>query len=1386
MSSEEYEEDDVASDRGLDSNDDVEENEESALESEVERELQPSHPSDEEAEEEVDYDALDDTPAPKPFPKTISLMLPQRAPAGVACEPTRVHVCLTRGMIGRLKVRGPHSKGSRSDEEDDEEAAASPVAPPAAAAERSSADDGWDEEEEDSASSAAAKLQGCCADSHHYETDYAAPLAALRRRLILRHLHGDPERQRRFLVSERAREKRELQSRPGDAEDGEVEDDNGSAGASEEDGSADPLEGAVWPWTTVQKPPPYWLPALLSNDVHTFQRVLHIMYGWIIAPDPHPSDQLRIDAAGQLCTGKSNPKEAGEKDEDAELEDPAHHNPDFFLACGAFLGEDAEKGSEKASSDSGSLVSAAPPKLTSKSLLGAFNECEVDEDERPSCEEAQDGLGSPGGPSRSRMMLSVSTAPPPVAALPYFPFADYEFYIVYDAASEEWHLLDTHPLLVVEACRRQREEQMSREAGPPGDEAADGDDLVTDEEEDSSKAEGEGEEEAKSSCHVPGYVMDTIVPVSPIVLAALFSPAALRCCLLQPLHTEPRTEDDPDEMESDGAAGAAAMRSVSPHAVLRTFDHAWLSVDMPVALPILATICRTRQRALQHDALRIPYPLGNLWVDVNPLYALPAFTDIFNAAGVDEVHRWRTPPGQHPEDEEGIDSDEAAAAAASMKAAELSSLHRWGTALDSILDPGLYSRLVLTSLLDAGILPTRPVELAFFRHLGLLRVALWWWMRLPPKLIRQWGVDAGADGLATGDRADAPDGAEEMSDEDAEEEDSTDEEVGDMTVEDATEFLLERIEKMKARDACLRRRSLRKGHSTLVFAPLLQRVLLELQRRLDRMSAVDARGAPVAPSQYTLQESVVRTYAAERLESGHPRQDPLVTAAFVGLANSAPATAQITHDAAVRRQRLYQSDLVLLLLALTTTPGPLPSRAAAILDDTEHRFTSITDETTGKRDYASVTEAQHDVDAHTALFSHLLELKTVQCVRRPQDRARAGTTKLLLLCSIDFCCAATRQRVFENVPPFELFGSTGYCPLPDLVQAWSSTYHRNRGGNCSTKEATVKLFAYYMWNEIWWRLHKGQYSEVAVAKMRAQLPELFELIDSHSNTYGAVLAHLDAEASAESETGNIRHGSLRASATRRYAPSPVASLRASSSQCCGIAFSAADAAQYQRPSLISFAVLQAIREEMREEGGLAPTAPALLTPYPPQLPAQTATSPSLTLACPNAYSADVLEAKARVNALWQSFAVAPQTYMTAETLHTLLFGRSAHQSGGVAGAAVCDTRRFHTAALSVMFENGITTVQACPLDGPEAPAIEVALQRADLPAVKILLGLGAASLQDTCLNGRATVESCAETLFSPSEVDVLRFVARKNKLVMRADPRLHFGARRFGSVVAQS
>ncbi|KAG5495077.1 hypothetical protein JKF63_02130 [Porcisia hertigi] len=1396
MSSEEYEGTNIASDEESSVNDVEEDEEEDARSSSAEeQELKLPHSLDEESEEE-DYDAFDETPLPKPFPKTISLILPRQARAGAACEPTCVHVCLTRGMIGRrLPERGDSNSSDKQDddedEEEEEEEEAAPTIQRAAAPGKGSADED-SEDDDDDADSAAAKLMGCCADNHCYEKDYAVPLAALRRRLILRHLHGDTNRQRRFLLSDLAHRKRERQSRYNGAAYEEEEDGDGDEEEAGGGSSTDPLEGVVWPWTTVQQPPPYWLPALLSNDALTFQRVLCIMYGWVIAPDPHPSDKLQLDADGQLCTSTQSPEREREHAEQTEELNCGPQNLEF-VSSHPFSDEegDATDGtSHEASRESANQQILTPVQATAKSLLGELNECEADEEVHQSDEEVHDqqhAIPSLDGSTPSHVRLSVSTAPPPVSALPYFPFAEYELFIAYDKVSGEWHLLDTHPLLVMQACRRRRAEEMSQEEDQQGDKAVDATPLDSDEERESGTESDEGEitrKGVKKSFRVPGYVLDGIIPVSPVVLAALFSPAALRCCLLQPLQDAPKNHDDADHAENydtgSDTAPAAATPSVSAHAVLRTFDNAWLSVDMAVALPILATICRTRQRVLQQDAPRIPYALGHLWIDVNPLYTLPGFA---NAAEPQEKRRWRAPPGQHSEDDE----NEMEAEATPMKVADLSFPHRWGIALDSIIDPSNYGRLVLNALLDAGILPTRPVEVKIFSHLRLLRLTLWWWMRLPPKVIREWGVDAAADGLGVGDNAEDDDALENSS-EDGVEDGATEEELDEMSVEDVTEFLLERIQKMNDHDARLRRLRLRKEHATLVFAPLLQRVLLELQRRLDRMSAVDARGAPVAPSQYTLQESVSRTYVAELLESGRPRQDPLVTAAFVGLADPAsPTLASV-----VRHQRLYQSDLVLLLLAFTTTPAPLPSRVATILDDAETRFSTIAAKNISEAEAEAVNDQEtqsNDVDAHTTLFSHLLDFKLMRFVRRPQDRTRAGTTKLLLLCAIDFCRGATRQRVFGHLPRFELFGSTGYCPLPELVQAWSSVCGSNMSNNHSKKLDTVRLFAYYMWNEIRWRLHKRQYSDAVVARMRQQLPELFEMIDLHISTYNAILAHLDAETAAESEANDSRNRPLSGPAAEGGTPPPGATPRTPQKPCCGVSSSPDAAARRQCPFPVCTEFLPATREEEQEEAGLYSTSSSHVAHYPPQLSVPAPTPLPLTLAYPNAYSAEVLESKARIIALWRSFIVAPHTYMNAETLHALLFGRNAQRSEVAERAAVSradDTRRFHTAALRVMFENGITSVQSCPLDGPETPAIEEAMRRADLQAVKILLGLGAASLQDTSLKGNATVESWAEQLFSPAEMEVLRFVAYKNKSVMGSDPRVQFGTRRFGRALPSS
>ncbi|KPA76642.1 hypothetical protein ABB37_07499 [Leptomonas pyrrhocoris] len=1386
---------------------------------------------------EDNFDVEEDAIAPKPFPRTIQLTLPaQQALASSFSTnleegPTCVHVCLTRGAID-LSTPLLSTDAHRA----------------AAAASHKAHEDAL---EESDVLTTAARLQGCCADAHRFETDYAARLAALRRRQILRRLQGDPERQRRFLEKEQKRTQPLVQQTEHDEEDGGVQ----NAADDDIDGT-DPVGDVVWPWTSTQQPPPYWLPSLLANDAQTFERVLHVMYGWVIAPDPHPSDRLRLNAAGQLISGPSDGTGHGrgeDEDDDLEQADPAVHKPDFFLPSHAFgEGENSQREEEEDEDDdddnekgasvlTGKGDNAQEPQRASKSLLNDFNECEAD---------GNDGLlalpQQPDSPSAVRVSvmppsseaysknppltkLSTATAPPPVVALPSFPFANYEFFIVQDSTSKEWHLLDTHPLFVMEACRRQHAAQLRAQQGrsdapPQQDEEEEGEEESSDPV-DSQDEESDGAKDLL--CPVPSYNMQTLTPVSPIILAALFSAPALRCGLLQPLTSadseaaEAQEESGRDEAdEGEHAQGIKPSQRVSDRGVLRTFDHAWLSTDVAVALPILATICRARQHVLQQDATRIPYPLGSLWLDVSPLFALAGFKDASQHVSPADVRQWCVGPGEEELDKEedrGDEEDEhrmggaaeqgtqCSRRATAVGAASAALPHKWETALDHILSPEHYGRVVLSALLAAGILPTRAVGLKLFHRLDGVRLALWWWLRLPQNLLRKWSID-NDDGAAE-EEAEAKE-----EDDDGEEEEDIDAILNGTQADEATELLAQRVAVLQRRDEQQRRhRQQQQLGPVLSFAPLLERVLLELQRRLDRCYVGDSQGTPLPPSQFSLQESVARTYAVERLDSGRPRQDPLVTTAFVGMCvpdvhsgrsdSAGDNDVQRAGPATVRHQRLYQSDLVLLALSLTTTPASEAVQEGAIATSAlPQRFIAVDVEDATAADDLADGDRE---DAHTALFRHLFEAKLLRCVCSPVDRARAGTTKLLLLSAADFCLSATRKCVFAHLPLYELFGNTGYCPLPELVQSWASAASRSSSSDTDAEDqqmqSTVTDFAFYLWNEVRWRLRKGQYDEAVVMHMREQLPELFTLIESHTTTYYAILARLQAEAEGEAriEEANAAKAVSAHSLTPRL-PHQKASPRLSAAAASVAANQTAPAraGRPQRPLLVSGTVLRAATQQARAEihdARIAAATALHLTssdsnPYPAVASTSVAGPLPLTVAHPNVYSASVLEAKAHVYDLWRTFSVAPTTYLTAETLHILLFGRSADENGGAdraAATASLPRRPFSTAALRVLLECGINTVQPSPLDAAEMPAVEAALRRADVEAVKVLLGLGAASLHDLRTDGSSTLESWAESVFTPADVEVLHFVEAKNGRAARCDPRVQYGARRFESPVMQ-
>lgn len=1354
--------------------------------------------SDEAADIEDNFDEEEEVLTPKPFPRTIELVLPSSARSALSTtinqqEPTSVHVCLTRGVIGLpVNATAATEGGVLKD--------SGPV-------------------------TTATRLQGCCAEAHRFEVDYGDRLAVLRRRHILRRLHGNPDRQRRFLELERKSANRRAQPVGDGEDDHRVEVSN----------DADPVEGVAWPWTGApQSPPPYWLPSLLANDVQTFHRVLHVMYGWVIAPEPHPSDQLRLNSAGQLLSGPLSDVGDDDDDEDFEQADPAQDKPDFFLPSNAFSGADdddettttttttdaGEREKERSALTDKGEESPQVPRRASKSLLSDFNECEGDGADNaqhpqpfePSSTEQESPMASSSCPySRCapQPKLSTATAPPPVVALPFFPFTNYEFFIVQDSVSGEWHLLDTHPLFVMAACRRRRAEQQQQQQqrlpheDEDEDEENDDNDRESGQSVDGAAPEPGDQADVSGICPVPAYNMRTLIPVSPIILAALFSAPALRCCLLQPLKTigsdvayaSPGEESVQDGEQEKG--GPQPHQRLSDREVLRTLDHAWLSSDVAVGLPLLATICRARQHVLQQDATRIPYTLGALWLDVSPLFALPGFRNASQHVSPADIRQWCAGPSERALEEEGEKESEEAAdkdeaerePSRPVTAATLSAAlpHRWGSALDHVLSSKHYGRVVLSTLLAANILPTRAVALTLLTRLDGLRLALWWWLRLPSRLLRQWGVDDRAaeqesnDGEGDSDNNDSGDDEGNDSDEDRA---ALDESVlHGMLPEEATEVVAQHVSTLQQRSARKhRRRQQQRDGPVLRFAPLLQRVLLELQRRLDRCHGEDSCGHPLSPSQFTLQESVARTFAVERLDSGLPRQDPLVTTSFVGVlatdgddaeekksymsGKALSDTAAVAAGATVRHHRLYQSDVVLLALALTTTPAPgqahmLPQRLIAVdVDDVRPADQHDDDDGSGGGER----------DAHTALFEHIFEAKLLRCVRSPVDRARAGTTKVLLLCAADFCLSSTRCFVFAHLPSYEFFGSMGYCPLPELVQAWAAA------ATCSMATAGEQMhratsdFAFYLWNEVRWRLRKQQYTEATVACMQQQLPQLFACIEAHTKTYYAIMARLQAEAEAEAET---------------------AACSLSNSSCMLRVSQKAP----QRPSLVSGAVLQATKQEAQEAAYETAMTAASTSSF--TSPATATTSPGqtsvpslpLTVAHPNVYSAAVLASKAHVYELWHTFAVAPCTYLTAETLFVLLFGRASAEEAeeGRSGTAapLSRPRTINTAALRVLFENGVDTVQPCPLDSVEMPAIEAALMRADVEAVNVLLGLGAASLHDLRADGSTTLESWAETIFSPAEMAVLYFVETKNGRAARSDPRVQYGARRFEATAAQ-
>ncbi|KEG07234.1 hypothetical protein DQ04_10481020 [Trypanosoma grayi] len=816
-------------------------------------------------------------------------------------------------------------------------------------------------------------------------------------------------------------------------------------------------------------------------------------------------------------------------------------------------------------------------------------------------------------------MTRLQSRSPPALTVLRFTDANRLFYLVRAANGRRWYLLDELP---PRAGRHSADTAASKattkrkSGGRTDDDDDDGEEEEEEEEEDEEEAEEEEEEEEAEAVKEGGAKageeqqeeeddgvpsaqqldMDTLICIDALMLAALQSPTALRCCLSQ---REP--------------VSLACME-------------AWLRIDLQVALPICTTIHRMMLSVYATASTRLPYPLPGAVLDFN-LFFTPMY---FN-------HGMPVYPRLHIN------------AAATL-----------------VGETGIIE--TMEALLKVCVVPSRRILTRHLSSVVGIRLLLWLLMNLPKPLLVAWASaptagedDADRNNNDNDDRAG-------FDDDNGDDYDDSDEETES----------LRRVANYgaAAADAFLQR-ALQKEGSRFVLSPFLHAVVTELRRR--QMRELEGE----APSQFTLMECVGHALL-QRVEDGKPRRDPLVTSAFslLPVEDSGTADASTT---LLRSQRLYQSDLVMLLLVLTTTPA----RRGIILPETESRRSVVV--------RSRIPQLFGLPDAHHELFQYLLRKKTEK-VHTPVELTQSGYFRLLYMCLLRFKSLCMVQLLLSMTPLFAVLGPQERCPFGDLLQAWVLDRTQENVQH-------LELFLDTFWNELYYRCRENQFDEETLARARTMV--LLERIQERRKAYSNVLQSTSSPArtplrprlqkfpsqtSLHESTTSSSSQSHRQQRSKRHAKSIVSGIGVGNFSIC----------------------------ECSEECHMAEDS---------------------------------------VRVAFEALSMVPRTYLTPETLHTLLFEKHS-----------CNVY----AVRYLMIRCRVVTVQANPLKDAEVPVMEYALRRGGTQAISVLLAIGE-TLRDHINAGTVAEDMLlCETLTLRDSTALLQKWRCKEAL-RRVDPSVHYG-----------
>lgn len=383
----------------------------------------------------------------------------------------------------------------------------------------------------------------------------------------------------------------------------------------------------------------------------------------------------------------------------------------------------------------------------------------------------------------------------PMREVPAFPCFNRTMYIVKERLSDAWHLLPAHPLIYLhrlsvyynsqrqisghalhdnraydendngnevdfkEQRPRRSEPKNGNDSGTPNDSVIHATVMSDD---------GEPKENASPMVHemvrrqnsveefgrLPDYDMESIIPISVLMLAALRSHMALQLCLLQP--PLPRRFDAQTMDDVNSAATGSAVSSML-HPVQR-----WLRDDSEAGWAVLSPIYTARLGIIALEANRLPYSLPPMELDFNLFFTrnylvasgiAPRLTPSFptstttNAASANATTIYGSSPHTFQTRHSSASSLVSKRRLSCMSGKHSSNGNSHAAARQAVMERhkdaltahmSERGRITMQRLLRAHILPARPLLHRRLNSWEGVQMALWLLMVVPQSVLRRW------------------------------------------------------------------------------------------------------------------------------------------------------------------------------------------------------------------------------------------------------------------------------------------------------------------------------------------------------------------------------------------------------------------------------------------------------------------------------------------------------------------------------------------------------------------------------------------------------------------------------------------------------------------------